>query len=208
MEQLWSFDSSSRPRPIDPLSNTEGVASKALSDAARRTDGALVGHRDRACPAPLRSRGGRSAAGGRKRQLPSSINEHEGDTRDPCGMPAGGVVCECETPATRRSWICDQPTSGLVGRPSSCGDYRLQPAPGGDSRPVLVRDLCGMREKPAVERRQKIAICSYFYGATGLEPATSGVTGRSWRFRLERGLAGIRGLSRAFRWRRCGDRRV
>ena len=28
-------------------------------------------------------------------------------------------------------------------------------------------------------------------GATGLKPATSGVTGRSWRFRAERGSAGI-----------------
>ena len=27
----------------------------------------------------------------------------------------------------------------------------------------------------------------FFTGATGLEPATSGVTGRSWRFRAERG---------------------
>jgi hypothetical protein len=37
-------------------------------------------------------------------------------------------------------------------------------------------------KKPAVDcvRRgqQKIAICRYFTGATGLEPATSGVTGR------------------------------
>jgi hypothetical protein len=30
-------------------------------------------------------------------------------------------------------------------------------------------------------------------GATGLEPATSGVTGRSWRLRVERGYAWIAG---------------
>jgi hypothetical protein len=30
-----------------------------------------------------------------------------------------------------------------------------------------VRDLCGMREKPAVARRQKMAICRYFYGSDG-----------------------------------------
>ena len=35
-------------------------------------------------------------------------------------------------------------------------------------------------------------------GATGLEPATSGVTGRSWRFRAEREWAGISGMSRLF----------
>jgi hypothetical protein len=41
-----------------------------------------------------------------------------------------------------------------------------------------------------------------FTGATGLEPATSGVTGRSWRFRFERGQAGkLRPESLA---RRCG----
>ena len=45
-------------------------------------------------------------------------------------------------------------------------------------------------------------------GATGLEPATSGVTGRSWRFRPERGLAGICTVSRALRPFRCGDSRV
>jgi hypothetical protein len=45
-------------------------------------------------------------------------------------------------------------------------------------------------------------------GATGLEPATSGVTDRSWRLRSERRLAGIPDLSRAFRLCRCGDLRV
>ena len=47
-----------------------------------------------------------------------------------------------------------------------------------------------------------------FTGATGLEPATSGVTGRSWRFRAERGNAGICSVSRALRPCRCGDSRV
>ena len=37
----------------------------------------------------------------------------------------------------------------------------------------------------------KDAICRDFTGATGLEPATSGVTGRSWWFRGERERAGI-----------------
>jgi hypothetical protein len=35
--------------------------------------------------------------------------------------------------------------------------------------------------------KQEMPICRSFTGATGLEPATSGVTGRSWRFRAERG---------------------
>ena len=41
--------------------------------------------------------------------------------------------------------------------------------------------------------------------ATGLEPATSGVTGRSCRFRSRRGCAGIPAVSRVFRHWRCGD---
>jgi hypothetical protein len=45
-------------------------------------------------------------------------------------------------------------------------------------------------------------------GATGLEPATSGVTGRSWLLRAERGQAGIPGNSRTFKRWPCGDRRV
>jgi hypothetical protein len=43
-------------------------------------------------------------------------------------------------------------------------------------------------------------------GATGLEPATSGVTGRSCCFRADR--AGIPRVGRAFRPWRCGDSRV
>jgi hypothetical protein len=57
-------------------------------------------------------------------------------------------------------------------------------------------------------RQHIMLICRDFTGATGLEPATSGVTGRSWRFRAERGYAGICGVSRALRFCRCGDWRV
>jgi hypothetical protein len=39
--------------------------------------------------------------------------------------------------------------------------------PGGDSRLIRVRDLCGMREKPAVERREKMSICRYSSGSDG-----------------------------------------
>src|SRR5947209_13051967 len=45
-------------------------------------------------------------------------------------------------------------------------------------------------------------------GATGLEPATSGVTGRSWSRRSGRGSAGITGASRAFQPPPCGVRRA
>jgi hypothetical protein len=151
---------------------------EGLVRRARRTDGALVGHRDRAPPAPIRSRAGRSAAAGES----CSCRARSTSTSARRGIRAG---CQPKVSSAnakrlqaRRSWICNQPTSGLVGRSSFCGDYRLGPALGGDSRPTRGRDLRGMRGKPAVERRQKTSICRYLAGATGLEPATSGVTGR------------------------------
>ena len=55
------------------------------------------------------------------------------------------------------------------------------PASCGDCRPILVRDLRGMsrgRRSIAPKLATKEPICRYFTGATGLEPATSGVTGR------------------------------
>jgi hypothetical protein len=59
------------------------------------------------------------------------------------------------------------------------------------------------------DRQQKHPICRIFStGATGLEPATSGVTGRSWWFRPDRGWAGIPCVSRAFQLWRCGDLRA
>jgi hypothetical protein len=71
-----------------------------------------------------------------------------------------------------------------------------------------VRDLCGMRggrrsSAGAGNKRRRFA--GYFTGATGLAPATSGVTGRSARFRSRRGWAGIPGASGAFRTSPCGD---
>ena len=51
------------------------------------------------------------------------------------------------------------------------------------------------------DRQHKMPICRVFLaGATGLEPATSGVTGRSWRFRAERGFPAKAGLS-TLAWR-------
>jgi hypothetical protein len=119
-------------------------------------------------------RRGDPAAGGTKRRLPSSITT----TRDPYGWPLGCCLrrrngCKHDTSAST------QPTSGHLGRSSSCGNYRLRPALGGDSRPTRVRDIRGMPGRPAVERRQKMPICRYFYGSDGTRTATSGVTGRA-----------------------------
>jgi hypothetical protein len=53
---------------------------------------------------------------------------------------------------------------------------------------IPLRDVRGMsrnRRSFASRRTTKMLICRVFTGATGLEPATSGVTGRSWHFRAE-----------------------
>jgi hypothetical protein len=58
------------------------------------------------------------------------------------------------------------------------------------------------------DRQQKIQFAGCFLRERRLEPATSGVTGRSWRFRPGRGQAGIPGASRAFHTWSCGDCRA
>jgi hypothetical protein len=84
-------------------------------------------------------------------------------------------------------------------------------AHGEDLRPtwpvILVR---GFRDekKPAVVMSNTSTDLQDFTGATGLKPATSGVTGRSWRLRADWGRAGIPGASWPFRPCRCGDCRV
>jgi hypothetical protein len=78
-------------------------------------------------------------------------------------------------------------------------DSRRPPARCGDFRPILGRDLRGVERSRRSLCQTHLLICRSFTGATGLEPTTSGVTGRSWRLRAERGLAGICGVSRAFR---------
>jgi hypothetical protein len=98
--------------------------------------------------------------------------------------------------------------AGHIGRSSFSGDYRLRPAPFGDFRLLPVRDLRGMERSRRSLCQIHMLICSAFTGATGLEPATSGVTGRSWRLRAERGSAGIPAVTKAFRPWRCGDSRV
>jgi hypothetical protein len=72
-----------------------------------------------------------------------------------------------------------------AGRPC-CGDLRRSLLRGGDLRGAIpARDMCGIDGKPAVYPAKNMPICRYLTGATGLEPATSGVTGRSWRNRAE-----------------------
>jgi hypothetical protein len=79
---------------------------------------------------------------------------------------------------------------------------------GRPSRTTSGRCRAACANAPLAERadreapRPLEALVATFTGATGLEPATSGVTGRSWRFRFERGQAGkLRPASSA---RRCG----
>src|SRR4029450_6949281 len=69
-------------------------------------------------------------------------------------------------------------TSGRLGRSSMCGDYRLHPAPCGDFRSIPARDMRGMKRSRRSLCQIHLAICRNFTGATGLEPATSGVTDR------------------------------
>jgi hypothetical protein len=94
-----------------------------------------------------------------------------------------------------------RPASGMRVFPAATGSRR--PSPGGMSAGSLE---AGGRLR--LDRQQKRPICRNFTGATGLEPATSGVTGRSWHLRAARDWAGITGESRALRPWRCGDSRA
>src|SRR5215207_8759426 len=107
------------------------------------------------------------------------------------GIRAGWTPARCQlrrehlqTSLFRTRALADlRPTS--AGR-LACGDYRLRPALCGDHRPIRTGDLGGMKEAGGRLRpvwQQNMAICRHFTGATGLEPATSGVTGRSWYVR-------------------------
>jgi hypothetical protein len=58
------------------------------------------------------------------------------------------------------------------------------------------------------DQRQNLPICRYFTGATGREPATSGVTGRYNRNRYSRLRPGITGWSRHFVSARTGSDRL
>jgi hypothetical protein len=79
---------------------------------------------------------------------------------------------------TRCRPISARRPAGLPGRSSFSGDYRLRPASCGDFRPNPARDLRGMERSRRSICQIHMPICRDFTGATGLEPATSGVTGR------------------------------
>jgi hypothetical protein len=97
-----------------------------------------------------------------------------------------------------------RPPAGWAGRPP-CWDSRLRAAAGGDLRPILVRDLCGMPEKPAVELREKMPICRDFSGSDGTRTC---VLRRDRPVLVVAGWArsaGIPAASGAFRPACCGD---
>jgi hypothetical protein len=94
-----------------------------------------------------------------------------------------------------------RPVILLRGLPATAGSLRRFQA---DSRAGSERD----EQKPAVVMSKTYSDLQDFYGSDGLEPATSGVTGRSWRLRAERGYAGIPGERRPFRPCRRGDSRA
>jgi hypothetical protein len=58
------------------------------------------------------------------------------------------------------------PTSGHLGRSSFSGDYRLRPAPCGDFKLILVRDLRGMK-KAGGRYVKYYADLQDFYGSDG-----------------------------------------
>src|SRR5436190_15094014 len=103
-------------------------------------------------------------------------------------MATWPVVCDRENACKRVVYAAEHwPTSGHLGRSSLSGDKRLLPAACGDFRLILARDLRGMKRSRRSLCQIHLLICRTLTGATGLEPATSGVTGRSSRFRAERG---------------------
>ena len=127
--------------------------------------------------------------------------------RDWRGRQLGLLPVTAKVPA---SGSLVQPNAGRppghLGRSSFSGDYRLRPAPCGDFRPIPAPDLRGMKRSRRSLCQIHMLICRTFTGATGLEPATSGVTGRSWYSRAGRGQAGIPAVSRSSMHRLAGIR--
>jgi hypothetical protein len=98
---------------------------------------------------------------------------------------------------------CPPPTDGVDKKIARCRRFRSELT-------ARAARLLPARTVRAPSKTTERAVCRQIVraGATGLEPATSGVTGRSWHFRHERGSAGIPGRSRPFSPAHCGDRRV
>ena len=70
-----------------------------------------------------------------------------------------------------------RPPATPAGR-LNCANHRRRAASCGDFRPIRARDLRGVKRSRRSLCQRHMPICRSFTGATGLEPATSGVTGR------------------------------
>jgi hypothetical protein len=100
-----------------------------------------------------------------------------------------------------RGWI-PSATAGRLDRRDGCGYYRLRPAPTG-YRGRDERGIAGSRRSLAPRRTIKLAELQVFTGATGLEPATSGVTGLSHGYDDWRRLTRYRSIHAVLRGGRC-----
>ena len=113
--------------------------------------------------------------------FPRADHELEADPANDdagCARDAHRGPCLCGRSACKSaSSMFALRTSGWFGRSSFSGDYRPRPAPCGDFRLILVRDLRGVKRSPRSLCQIHTLICRHFTGATALEPATSGVTG-------------------------------
>jgi hypothetical protein len=111
----------------------------------------------------------------------------------------GGTTRAVCSPRPRREW---RGGSGDLRLQRPARPPRVLPATTRSLRGFPGRDVRGIdggrRSYAPGSTNKTWQFAGFFTGATGLEPATSGVTGRSCRFRAERRSAGIPARSRAF----------
>jgi hypothetical protein len=137
---------------------------------------------------------------------PSASQRRDGSTASPTGTRQ--TLLWSKLLGRVRALRCIRDDSGRFGRSSTLRGFLA----GTDFRPARARYFaCGICAgcgkaggRQRRRRQQNNAFCRSFTGAAGLEPATSGVTDRSWWFRDGRDFAGISGESRAFRPWLCG----
>ncbi len=151
-------------RRLNSQSYTTSQAIRSSPQALPRATRALERPASRRRPAAWAD----AAAGCRRDTLACSTK--------PLQMSSIAICLPSDARPCRRS-------SRLRGLPVPTGVVRGSPA---DPRAGSPRDERSRRSF-APGLATTVAICRTFTGATGLEPATSGVTGRSWRFRAERG---------------------
>jgi hypothetical protein len=177
-----------RPAP-NPRSDPAGIGSNKVTNEGDPPRGATCTQRIPGTESFSRSSKPRTVQVRTRRTSTSKLAASRGRRRLlPTPRPAGWPVPSRSAVCWRRK--CLQTCPFLVLRDQR-GTYRETGA-----------RLCPVRQ-------QKMPICRMFSaGATGLEPATSGETGRSWRLRAERESAAISAVSRAFRPLPCGDWRA